>query len=140
MEAVKEMVTREKALENFFPDRPKVPLASSFNISQLLGRYEDAGWGDVTFTEAKDPKDPSKSILVGPRPKSTFKGTMVAEHITGDYWLAQYLTEGESKFVEAFFSVRFVAGVDGQPATMEVDTAQGEGDAGDGVIVFTRVE
>lgn len=133
------VMTREKAIDAFFSDLPQISLPSSFNMNQLAGSYANKGWGDVTFTERVD-QGTGKPVLVGPRPYATFRHTFVLERITGDYWLAKVVTDGESPLTTRFFTARFVAGVGGEPTVMELDTAQGPEDAGDGVITFTRIK
>lgn len=131
--------TREKAIKDLFSDRPSTPLPGSFNASQLTGHYKNAGWGDVTFTEEQDPEDASKTILVGPRDQIAFRHTFVLEHITGDYWLLKAVMIGNSAYTNGFFRAKFVAGVDGEPTAMELDTGDGS-DPGDGIINFTKID
>lgn len=107
-------------------------------MTQLAGTYSNPGWGDVTFTEERDDQGAGKSLLVGPRPHASFRHTFVLEHVTGDYWLLTAVTDGGSPYWKRFFTAQFVAGVDGKPVRMELDMAQGPGNPGDGVIVFTK--
>ncbi|OAA53170.1 Beta-lactamase-type transpeptidase fold domain containing protein [Cordyceps fumosorosea ARSEF 2679] len=131
-----EVWTREKAVEILFPNRPEPPLPSSFGMHQLVGTYTNAGWGEVAFTEAQHGSGTGGSVLVGPRPHASFRHTFVLEHMTGNYWLLTAVTDGGSPFTKRFFAARFVAGVDREPIRLELDTAQGPSNAGDGVIVF----
>jgi hypothetical protein len=140
MKSRDEVMTRDKAIHTFFQGRFDPPLPSSFNTSHLVGNYHNKGWGGVTFTTANDGHDSGKTILVGPRPHATLRHTFVLEHISGDYWLLKAVTEGGSPYTSRFFAVRFVAGVNGKPVAMEVNTAQGSNNPGDGTIVFTRTE
>ncbi|KAJ3493321.1 hypothetical protein NLG97_g4810 [Lecanicillium saksenae] len=126
--------TQESATKDLFRDRPEEPLPGSFNTSQLVGRYKNEGWGDVKFTEEEDPKDASKTALIGPRDEASFRHTFILRHVTGDYWLVEAAMIGNSTYMKSYYRAQFVAGVDGEPAAMELDTA-GEGD---GIIVFTK--
>lgn len=133
------MLTREEAIKLLFPDRPETPQLGSFDAGQLVGYYRDEGWGDVVFTVSHD-LDTNKTVLIGPREEATFRHTFVLEHITGDYWLVKAAMLGNSRYTNEFFSAKFVAGIDGKPTTMELDTAQGAGDPGDGIIRFIKLD
>ncbi|KAJ6787032.1 hypothetical protein PWT90_05671 [Aphanocladium album] len=128
------LLTQETATKELFPDRPAKPLPGSFSIGQLAGHYKDEGWGDVTFTEAEDPEDATKTVLVGPRDDAAFRHTFTLRHITGDYWLVEAAMLGNSPYTTVYYKATFVPGVDGGPAAMELDT----GKEGDGIIVFTK--
>ncbi|KGQ03075.1 D-alanyl-D-alanine carboxypeptidase [Beauveria bassiana D1-5] len=138
MKSRDEVMTRDKAISTLFPDRPDPPLPSTFNTDQLVGSYYNEGWGGVTFTTANDGHDGGKTILIGPRPHATLRHTFVLEHISGNYWLLKAVTEGGSPYTSRFFAARFVAGVNGKPMVMELNTAQGSNNPGDGIVVFTR--
>ena len=125
-------------MKELFADRPETALPSSFNASQLVGHYNDAGWGDFTFTQDEDAAEAGQTLLVGPRPHASFKHTFYAEHITGDYWLVHIVSDGNSPYTNAFFRAHFEAGTDGEPVAMHLDTAQDKDNSGDGVIVFTK--
>ncbi|KAM3474173.1 hypothetical protein MY5147_004407 [Beauveria neobassiana] len=133
------VLTREEAIKLLFPDRPETPQLGSFDAGQLVGYYRDEGWGDVVFTVSHD-LDTNKTVLIGPREEATFRHTFVLEHITGDYWLVKAAMLGNSRYTNEFFSAKFVAGIDGKPTTMELDTAQGAGDPGDGIIRFIKLD
>lgn len=135
-----QLPTKQAAIEMLFPDRPQTPQPSTFIISQLVGNYKHAGWGEVTFTAAQDPEDISKTILVGPRPNASYRHTFILEHITGDYWLLNIASEGHSPYRDTYRTAQFVAGESGEPATIRIDTAPSLQDAGDGIVVFTRRE
>ncbi|TQV97699.1 hypothetical protein V2A60_006568 [Cordyceps javanica] len=131
--------TREEAIEALFPDRPETPQLGSFDAGQLVGHYKNEGWGDVTFTVADNYEGSNKTVLVGPRPDTSFRHTFILEHITGDYWLVLASMLGNSRYTNAYFTAKFVAGVDGNPSAMDLDT-QGVSKAGDGIIQFTKID
>ncbi len=131
--------TREEALKRLFPDRPEKPQLGSFDAGQLVGHYKNEGWGDVTFTVAED-LETNKTVLVGPREEASFRHTFVLEHVTGDYWLVHAAMVGNSRYTNEFCTAKFVAGVDGRPTAMELDTARGVGEPGDGIIEFTKTD
>ncbi|OAQ96702.1 hypothetical protein LLEC1_01787 [Akanthomyces lecanii] len=119
---------REQAIEKLFPNRPEKPQLGSFDAGQLVGHYKD-----------EEDEDTGKTVLVGPRQDATFRHAFVLEHITGDYWLVQAAMIGNSRYTNVYFRAKFLAGVDGKPAAMELDTAQGADEPGDGIIQFTKV-
>ncbi|KAM3550856.1 hypothetical protein MY1884_008033 [Beauveria asiatica] len=131
-------MTRDKAIHTFLPDRPDPPFPSTFNTNQLVGSYYNKGWGGVTFTTANDGHDSGKTILIGPRTHANLRRTFVLKHISGNYWLMKAVTEGGSPYTSRFFAARFVAGVNGKPMIMEVNTAQGSNNPGDDIVVFIR--
>lgn len=131
--------TREQAIKNLFPDLPEKPELGSFDAGQLVGHYKDEGWGEVTFTVAVD-GDNGKTVLVGPRQDASFRHTFVLEHITGDYWLVLATMIGNSRYTNKWLRAKFLAGVDGRPAGMELDTAEGADKPGDGVVQFTKID
>lgn len=131
------MPSKEESLKALLPDLPATPKPSSFTTSELAGRYHNDGWGPIVLTEEQDAEDAGKTVLVGPRQEATFKHTLTLSHASGDYWLVKVALDGNTRYITAYVTAKFVAGVDGKPAAIELNTAQVY-EAGDGIITFKR--
>ncbi len=139
-ETAKSRKTREQAIEKLFPDLPAEPLPSSFDIEELAGVYYDAGYGKLPLRVADSPYKTGSRVLIANRSGMTFANYMAFEHITGDYWLTSTNIGGKSEYMTEYTAAKAVAGVDGKPSAWEVKMSSSADEAGDGLVVWKRIE
>lgn len=132
--------TREKAIEKLFPNVPAEPLPSTFDLEELAGVYYDAGYGTLDLRVDEDLEGSGGKVLVADRSNMTFAGAMIFEHITGDYWMTRTSLGGKSDYMIEYAAAKAVAGVDGKPRAWEVKMSPNAKEAGDGLVVWERVE
>ena len=133
-------VTRDQAIEKLFPDLPNKRLPSSFDIDQLTGLYEDAGYGKLPLRVGSSAEYQEEQVLIADRSDMTFKHEIVLEHVSGDYWTAKANIGVKSEIMIMYFAAKVVAGVDGKPAAWEMKMSLSADEPGDGIVIWKRVE
>jgi hypothetical protein len=136
----KSHITREQAIEKLFPDLPEKRLTSPFEIDQLTGLYEDAGYGKMTLRVGNSAEDEDEKVLIADRAYMTFRHKVVLEHISGDYWMAKYNIGEKSEIMMQYFAAKVVGGVDGKPSAWETKMSTSADEPGDGTVIWKKVE
>lgn len=96
-----------EAEEKLFPDTPKERLPSSFSMEQLVGEYSDPGYGAMTF---KDVSDGKRSVLEATMLDKVFQFNVRLEHVSGDNWVARYVSTIHSRLPMYAFEAKFKTG------------------------------
>lgn len=123
-------------IDRLYPERPSVPVKSSFTISQLVGRYHHPGYGTVVLQKEPD-NDGEMPKLTADRPETTWKYSMTITHVSGDYWFTY--VKSYAPLVDQVLATRFVGDVSGKVRGMKFTLAS-PSEVLNGVISFAKIE
>lgn len=127
------------ASDQLFPNRPNPPVPSTFDTSELVGRYIDDGYGEIDLQEEEDPQSPGHKKLVADRSHMSWQEKLTLKHATGDFWIVYVTTPANPTFIFEFSPGEFRRGKDGKVASLEVEWKSRLGSGDEGTTVFKRV-
>jgi hypothetical protein len=130
----------EKGVQNvpdeIYPDRPKPPLPSPLNNSQIVGKYFNPGYGYLDILEAQIDGD---SMLVANRSNMLTPYELRLNHTSANYWLS-YVYINDQHGLAGAWGTEFKVGVDGMPTGVELQLSQPGEENGEGNVLFKRVK
>lgn len=108
-------------LDRLYPERPSISVASSFKISQLVGRYHHPGYGTLVLQEQPNSDNEKIPTLIADRPETTWKYSLLIKHVSGNYWITY--VKSYAPFFDQALATKFVGDVSSKVVAMEVTLA-----------------
>lgn len=130
----------DNATDVLFPQRPNPPLPSRVELSELIGTYYDAGYGDFTLRVEPHPSKSNEKILVADRYDMSWQYSLKMHHVSGEYWVVFVDARETSGYGELFVAGEFKLGADGKIRGLEIDWASPMDDMKDGKVLFKKIE
>ncbi|XWX00780.1 hypothetical protein V2A60_008801 [Cordyceps javanica] len=94
------------AVDKLFPNKPDRSIPPSASIKDLAGEYHNAGYGRLVF-KSTTTNDTDSPVLLAERPETVYQYNVRLEHVSGDDWLAFYLSALGSRLPAQFFPSKF---------------------------------
>ncbi|KAM3506303.1 hypothetical protein MY11210_007605 [Beauveria gryllotalpidicola] len=94
-------------VDKIFPNKPDRSIPPSASIKDLAGEYHNEGYGSLVFkpsnTTITTNGTDTSLVLLAERPEMVYQYNVLLEHVSGDDWLAAYISALGSRLpVEAF--------------------------------------
>lgn len=125
--------------ELLYPDRPKTPLPSPLNNSQIAGRYFDKGYGILNIVEEHRSSETGQTTLVAKRLEMLIQHDMRFRHVSGNFWTVSLFFEVLNS-TEGYMAGEFEVGVDGEATGLKLSLSLPGAAIDEGAVWFRRVE
>lgn len=145
MQEASDKAAKDTAMEDLFPNRGDTPLPCPFKTGELVGKYRDAGYGTMSFTEVPHFKEENakngETMLEGVRRDACIAMRYRLVPATGLHWLAYMKPVNESEDAMCItMRAEFKVGIDGKVEALEIDYTNEMLGVEDGKVLFKKIK
>ncbi|KAM3491794.1 hypothetical protein MY3957_004925 [Beauveria namnaoensis] len=122
------------AVDEMYPSKPDRSIPPSVCIQDLAGEYHNAGYGSLVF---KPTNETNSTVLLAERPDTVYQYNVRLQHVSGDDWLAFYVSRLGSRLPTEYFRSQFK--FNGTAAALDIHMGDNSEGTKPYTVTFTKV-
>lgn len=136
----------EKAIDKYYPDRPRHSIPPALPLEAYAGTYFHPGYLNFTLEPVGSGQktNRAKASLTAERPDATWPSYNEFEHVSGEYWMIfMYMLSQPTGVIGEYAPAQFRIGTDGRADALGVTFISMDFSGNDnieGLVWFERIE